>query len=294
MDVEFAPDQLPTNAEIVLRVVSPAVTSGEHFFTDSNGLAMTRRRRLSAMALQANFYPATTAAMLDDRRAGLRLNLLLSQSMGATSVRSGSLEVMLSRQPEQDDSRGLGEGVTETEPIRADVLLLLEECEEAAVCGAAGARHESPRGGEFLSRRAAALERSLNRPPLLLQTRSVTTPGPAEWSWLGRDSPLSSFFQVSNVRALPTSDELLLVLRRPGQSVCHQRDDVAPITSDGTRLQNFVRALVAEHWQRVKSVRLTTLTGLGPHGPQLASDKDWAAVKIDVNDLVALLLRIDD
>lgn len=253
---------------------------------------MTRRQWLSALPLQANFYPATSAAMLEDRDAHLRLNLLLSQSMGVTSRQSGSIEVMLSRQPDQDDTRGLGEGVTEFEPVKADLVLLLEECEEASVCGHPGARHHSPAGGDFLSKRAAALERSLNRPPLLLRSLGSRFTGPTVWSWLARDASLSAFFQVANWRALPVEGELLLVLRRPGQSVCHQRDDVAAITSDGTRLQNFVQALLADQWPRVASVKLTSLTGLGPHGQPLRTDKAWSEVQVDVNDLTALILRL--
>jgi len=109
--------------EVVLRLNSD-VQSGNTFFTDQNGFHMMKRRRFSTFPIEANYYPATAAAFIEDDQ--LRLSLLLSQPSGASSQTEGSLEVMLDRRLQGDDNRGLNEGVLDNKRAFFRHYLLLE------------------------------------------------------------------------------------------------------------------------------------------------------------------------
>ncbi|KAM4528259.1 alpha-mannosidase 2 isoform 2-T2 [Odontesthes bonariensis] len=82
------------NRELVMRLVS-SVASGNRFYSDLNGFQMQQRRTLEKLPLQANFYPMTSSAFLQD--AAARLTLLTGQSQGVASLRPGELEVVLGR-----------------------------------------------------------------------------------------------------------------------------------------------------------------------------------------------------
>uniref|UniRef100_A0AAQ5YE10 Alpha-mannosidase n=1 Tax=Amphiprion ocellaris TaxID=80972 RepID=A0AAQ5YE10_AMPOC len=98
------------NRELVMRFVSD-VANGNRFYSDLNGFQMQQRRTLLKLPLQANFYPMTSAAFLQD--SGSRLTLLSAQSQAVASLRPGELEVVLDRRLQQDDNRGLGQGITD-------------------------------------------------------------------------------------------------------------------------------------------------------------------------------------
>uniref|UniRef100_A0A8C6UIE9 mannosyl-oligosaccharide 1,3-1,6-alpha-mannosidase n=1 Tax=Neogobius melanostomus TaxID=47308 RepID=A0A8C6UIE9_9GOBI len=101
------------NRELVMRLVTD-VANGNHFSTDINGFQMLQRRTLSKIPLQANFYPMTTAAFIQDQdRPGTRLTLLSAQSQAVAALKPGFLELVLDRRLQQDDNRGLGQGVTD-------------------------------------------------------------------------------------------------------------------------------------------------------------------------------------
>lgn len=127
-----------------------------------------QRRTLPKLPLQANFYPMTSAAFLQDSAS--RWTLLSAQSQGVASLKqgeavrlpprpplarvpasasglghrfhacAGELEVMLDRRLQQDDNRGLGQGVTDNKLTASLYQLLVEE----------------RRGGAQVRRRASA------------------------------------------------------------------------------------------------------------------------------------------
>ncbi|XP_043951813.1 alpha-mannosidase 2 [Gambusia affinis] len=146
-----------TNRELVMRLVTD-VASGNRFYTDLNGFQMQQRRSLEKLPLQANFYPMTSAAFLQD--ASSRLSLLSAQSQAAASLRPGELELVLDRRLQQDDNRGLGQGVTDNKPTATLYRLLLEDRGGAEEVGGASVEH--------LSLLAHLASLSLSHPPITM------------------------------------------------------------------------------------------------------------------------------
>uniref|UniRef100_A0A8C5DVQ5 mannosyl-oligosaccharide 1,3-1,6-alpha-mannosidase n=1 Tax=Gouania willdenowi TaxID=441366 RepID=A0A8C5DVQ5_GOUWI len=112
------------NRELVMRFVSD-VANGNCFYSDLNGFQMQQRRTLAKLPLQANFYPMTSSAFLQDSTS--RVTLLSAQSQGVASLRPGELELVLDRRLQQDDNRGLGQGVTDNKLTPSVYHLLLED-----------------------------------------------------------------------------------------------------------------------------------------------------------------------
>uniref|UniRef100_H2YSQ6 Alpha-mannosidase n=1 Tax=Ciona savignyi TaxID=51511 RepID=H2YSQ6_CIOSA len=96
------------NKELAMRLTS-GISSGDKFFSDLNGFQIQPRTTYSKLPLQANFYPMPTMAFIQDDKS--RLTLMTAQPLGAASLKSGELEVILDRRLMQDDNRGVGQGV---------------------------------------------------------------------------------------------------------------------------------------------------------------------------------------
>ncbi|XP_068781160.1 alpha-mannosidase 2 isoform X1 [Struthio camelus] len=111
------------NRELAMRISSD-VNSQNRFYTDLNGYQIQPRLTMSKLPLQANIYPMTTMAYIQD--VGIRLTLHSAQSLGVASLKNGQLEVIMDRRLMQDDNRGLGQGVQDNK-ITANIFRLLLE-----------------------------------------------------------------------------------------------------------------------------------------------------------------------
>lgn len=99
-----------SNKELLMRLYSDVANDGL-FYSDLNGLQITRRQYREKIPLQGNVYPMPSMAYLQDRR--YRLTIVTAQPLGVTSHFSGNLDIFLDRLLLKDDQRGLGQGVTD-------------------------------------------------------------------------------------------------------------------------------------------------------------------------------------
>ncbi|XP_020492649.2 alpha-mannosidase 2 [Labrus bergylta] len=150
------------NRELVMRLVSD-VTNGNRFYTDLNSFQMQQRRTLAKLPLQANFYPMSSAAFIQDSMS--RLSLLSAQSQAVAALRPGELEVVLDRRLQQDDNRGLSQGVTDNKLTASLYQLLLED-------RGGGAQEVGGASVEHLSLLAHLTSLSLCHPPITMVAHS--------------------------------------------------------------------------------------------------------------------------
>ncbi|KAL3049791.1 hypothetical protein OYC64_009114 [Pagothenia borchgrevinki] len=199
------------NRELVMRIVTD-VASGNRFHSDLNSFQMQQRRTLSKLPLQANFYPMTSAAFLQD--AETRITVLSAQSQGVASLKPGELELVLDRRLQQDDNRGLGQGVTDNKRTSSLYHLLLEERRGGQEVGGASV--------EYLSLLAHLTSLSLSHPPI-----TMVAPGDVQLPKLRPFLPLRSSLpcdlHLLNLRTLEDpqeagapSQEVALLLHRKG------------------------------------------------------------------------------
>ncbi|XP_030624910.1 alpha-mannosidase 2 isoform X2 [Chanos chanos] len=200
------------NHEIAMRITSD-LNSQDRFFTDLNGFQVQPRRTLARLPLQANFYPISTMMYLQD--SSRRLTLLTAQSLGAASLKSGQMEVILDRRLNQDDNRGLGQGVLDNKLTANSFRLLLEKRLPAV-------ENEKISPVSYPSLLSHTSEMYLNHPliPMAMSLGSATMP-------LVPFSPLTSSvpcdIHIVNLRTIQSkeegggpSDQAALILHRKG------------------------------------------------------------------------------
>ena len=88
-------------------------------------IQMIKRRRYSKLPLQANFYPVASMMYIQDKQT--RLSILTRQPMGGTSRASGQVELMQDMRLQQDDFRGLRQGVMDNKIVQLQHVLLVEK-----------------------------------------------------------------------------------------------------------------------------------------------------------------------
>ncbi|XP_078101456.1 alpha-mannosidase 2-like [Sander vitreus] len=200
------------NRELAMRLVSD-VANGNRFYSDLNGFQMQQRRTLAKLPLQANFYPMSTAAFLQDSAS--RLTLLAAQSQAVAALRPCELELVLDRRLQQDDNRGLGQGVTDNKLTASLFQLLLEDRR-------GGAKEVGGASVEHLSLLAHLTSLSLCHPPITMVALS-NSQLPKLRPFLPLRSSLPCDVHLLNLRTLEDaqeadnpSQEVALLLHRKG------------------------------------------------------------------------------
>lgn len=200
------------NREIAMRLITD-VKSNNQFFTDLNDFQMHPRQTLSKLPLQANFYPLTTTAYIQDN--DVRLTLHSAQSLGVASLRNGELEVIMDRRLMQDDNRGLGQGLKDNKVTANLFRVLLEK--------RIGVNLDEVKAMSYPSLLSHKTSSYLNQPviPMVVNLNVDEIP-----PLLNVFSPLSSSMpcdmQILNLRTIEgkdewnPSDEVALIIHRKG------------------------------------------------------------------------------
>ncbi|XP_041825970.1 alpha-mannosidase 2 isoform X2 [Melanotaenia boesemani] len=246
------------NRELVMRLISN-VASSNRFYSDLNGFQMQQRQFLKKLPLQANFYPMSSASFLQDSSS--RLSLLSAQSQAVASLRPGELEVVLDRRLQQDDNRGLGQGVTDNKLTASLYNLLLEDRR-------GGAKEVGGASVEHLSMLAHLASLSLCHPPISM-VASSDTKLPKLRPFLPLGSSLPCDIHLLNLRTLENpqeagspSQEVALLLHRKGFD-CSSAPDPLPLCTwsvhEEVNLDDLFSPL------RFRSVRRSGLTLLRDH-----------------------------
>ncbi|XP_067587501.1 alpha-mannosidase 2 [Pseudorca crassidens] len=215
------------NREIAMRI-SSSINNQNRFYTDLNGYQIQPRMTLSKLPLQANVYPMTTMAYVQD--AEYRLTLLSAQSLGVSSLKSGQIEVIMDRRLMQDDNRGLEQGVHDNK-ITANLFRIL--LEKRSVMN----MEEEKKSVSYPSLLSHITSSFLNH-PIFPMTEKVPVP---TLQLLGEFSPLMSSFpcdiHLVNLRTIQSkvdgkhSNEAALILHRKGFDCCFSSRDTGLLCS---------------------------------------------------------------
>lgn len=107
--------------EVVVRYSSKEMYNDGVFYTDSNGREFVKRRLshrptwdlIEYQPVAGNFFPVNAAIYAQDIHS--YMTVLTDRSQGGTSLKNGTLDLMVHRRTVADDSRGVGEAMNETD-----------------------------------------------------------------------------------------------------------------------------------------------------------------------------------
>ena len=92
--------------------------------TDLNGFNFDTHYFRADMPIQSQVFPMPTLASIQDSH--LRMTVMSEHAQGTAALQDGSIDVWLDRRLEQDDNRGLGQGVVDNRPTRTRLRVVLE------------------------------------------------------------------------------------------------------------------------------------------------------------------------
>ncbi|XP_053557510.1 alpha-mannosidase 2 [Bombina bombina] len=200
------------NREIVMKI-SSNINSQNRFYTDLNGYQIQPRKTMSKLPIQANVYPMTTMAYVQDRES--RLTLHSAQALGVSSLKSGQLEVFMDRRLMQDDNRGLGQGLQDNK-ITSNLFRLLLETRSGVDEG------EDKKSASFPSLLSHITSTFLNQPVIpMAVSEEFAVPSLVD-AFLPLIASLPCDVHLLNLRTIQAkegslpSDEAALILHRKG------------------------------------------------------------------------------
>lgn len=204
-----------SNTEIIMKL-STGIKSDDIYYTDLNGFQSIKRQRFTKLPLQANYYPIPSSMYIQDETT--RLTLITGQPLGGASLKSGEMEIMQDRRLNQDDNRGLGQGVLDNLPTLNIFKLILENRDSCT----SKLDTEYPAG--FLTEKASIALQTLLHPMEKLVYY--------ENEWIGAlpnfgmdHEPLDKSIQISVQRTLPhLKSRIGLVVHRTHFEECTERE----------------------------------------------------------------------
>uniref|UniRef100_A0A8D0H1C9 Alpha-mannosidase n=1 Tax=Sphenodon punctatus TaxID=8508 RepID=A0A8D0H1C9_SPHPU len=200
------------NREIAMRISSD-INSQNRFYSDLNGYQIQPRVTMSKLPLQANIYPMTTMAYIQND--SIRLTLHSAQSLGVGSLKSGQLEVIMDRRLMQDDNSGLGQGVQDNKITANLFRLLLEKRSGVDV-------KEEKSSVSYPSLLSHLTSSFINHPVIPMTTYADTGVPPLLNAFSPLISSMPCDMHVVNLRTIQSkvdsgpSDEASLILHRKG------------------------------------------------------------------------------
>jgi hypothetical protein len=94
------------------------------FHTDLNGFNFDTHYFRADMPIQSQVFPMPTMSAIQDDQT--RLTVLSEHAQGAASLQDGAIDVWLDRRLDQDDDRGLGQGISDNRPTRTRLRVVVE------------------------------------------------------------------------------------------------------------------------------------------------------------------------
>ena len=118
---------LDGNRELITRWQTDFPTGGQFTTVDSGFLAIDRQYNPSlTLPIAGNFFPMPSDAYIRDPQRGLQLSIIGRRAHGVSSQFPGELEVMIHRRVMQDDRRGVGEPLNDTDSISVHQWAMLQ------------------------------------------------------------------------------------------------------------------------------------------------------------------------
>lgn len=267
-DIDFEMPPKNRETELYMRFVTDIDNGATPtLFTDQNGFQHHRRVKVGSLGIEANYYPITASAFIQDKE--LRLTLLTNHAQGVAGYEPGQLEVMLDRRTLYDDYRGMGEGIVDSRLTRQKYWLVLEEMSDSIDSKEAHADYET------LSNYANHLSNTHNNPAniyFIEKPEELTQLAlKKEVTLLAEQFPCDVHLLTLRTQTEPNlplfpSRAALMIIHRPGAS-CKVKDMGTICNGQfggkfpgGSTLQLFDRV-------QIKTANAATLTGLKAHEP---------------------------
>ncbi|XP_033127426.1 alpha-mannosidase 2-like [Anneissia japonica] len=266
------------NREIVMRVKTGIQNKDKIFFTDLNGFQIQKRKTLSKLPTQGNFYPMVSMAYLEDTTS--RFTVHSRQTLAAASLGQGWLEVIMDRRLMQDDNRGLQQGVMDNKRTPNKFRFLLERREKGTEPGT----DNLPVGYPSLLSHASslitnhpvyihtAISENANEAKILPEFEIFQTPLPCDIHLVNLRTRVE---QTTNM--VTAKDESLVILHRRGFDCSFPGPALMCNTDEGkVRVNQLLKSLQVSHLQQ------TSLSAMYD-GSELAPDATVTIEPMEIN-----------
>jgi len=124
IEFDFVVGPIPVDDKIGKEVISrweTNLTTNGLFYTDANGRQMLERKRdfrptwklTVHEEIAGNYYPVNSRIAIKDDKQDIHMTVLNDRSQGGSSIKDGSVELMVHRRDLYDDHFGVGEALNE-------------------------------------------------------------------------------------------------------------------------------------------------------------------------------------